>query len=310
MSLRPGPAGRPYGGEADLLQMRDMLMQARARTGDWRYAHVGLLAWDFFMIVCHLNPRRHIRLWHDETGTLAGYAMVGDEQLDWQILPEHEWAGLEGEALAWGEALYADLRRQDEERWSEPLVCGARQDDSGRIAFLEGHGWCYRGESAEVNMIRSFAGPIPEGVLPTGFVIRGLAGPHESEERAAAEHDVWQPYTVGDVTGEQYAALMALPGYRQDLDVVAIAPDGTIAAYVNCWLDPVNGIGDLGPVGARPAYRRQGLTRAVLLEGMRRLQAVGMDRACVSTGVANTAARALYESVGFRVVNRYLDYVR
>ena len=74
-----------------------------------------------------------------------------------------------------------------------------------------------------------------------------------------------QPYTVGDVTDDQYAALMDLPGYRQDLDVVAIAPDGTIAAYVNCWLDPVNGIGDLGPVGARPAYRRQGLTRAVLL---------------------------------------------
>ena len=74
--------------------------------------------------------------------------------------------------------------------------------------------------------------------------------------------------------------------------MVAVARDGTIAAYVNCWLDPVNRIGDFGPVGARPAYRRRGLTRAVLLEGMRRLQAAGMDRVCVSTGVTNTAARA------------------
>ncbi len=79
---------------------------------------------------------------------------------------------------------------------------------------------------------------------------------------------------------------------------------------MNCWLDPVNRIGDLGPVGARPAYRRRGLTRAVLCEGLRRLQAAGAWTGCVSTGVTNTAARALYESVGFAVVNRYLDYVR
>ena len=87
-------------------------------------------------------------------------------------------------------------------------------------------------------------------------------------------------------------------------------PNGVIAAYVNCWLDPVNGIGDFGPVGARPAYRRQGLTRAVLLEGLRRLKARGMDRVCVSTQVSNTPARGLYESVGFRVVNKMLDYVK
>jgi len=35
-----------------------------------------------------------------------------------------------------------------------------------------------------------------------------------------------------------------------------------------------------------------------------------MDRVSVSTGVNNAPARALYESVGFRVVNRYLDYLR
>ena len=116
--------------------------------------------------------------------------------------------------------------------------------------------------------------------------------------------------TVGDVSGPQYAGLMQMPGYECDLDVVAVAPDGAIAAYVNCWCDPVNGMGDFGPVGARPAYRRQGLTRAVLCEGMRRLQAAGMDRVGVSTGISNDAARRLYESVGFRVVNRYLDHVR
>jgi len=92
--------------------------------------------------------------------------------------------------------------------------------------------------------------------------------------------------------------------------VVAVTPEGVIAAYVNGWIDPVNRIGDLGPVGALPAYRRRGLTRAVLLACLRRMQAQGMDRVCVSTGVSNTPARRLYESIGFRIVNKYLDYVK
>jgi ribosomal protein S18 acetylase RimI-like enzyme len=128
--------------------------------------------------------------------------------------------------------------------------------------------------------------------------------------RAAAEREVWQPWTVGNVSDDDYARLMRLPGYHRDLDVVAVTPDGVIAAYVNGWIDPVNRIGDFGPVGALPAYRRQGLTRAVLLEGLRRMQARGMDRVCVSTGETNTPARRLYESVGFKIVNQYLDYVK
>ncbi len=105
-------------------------------------------------------------------------------------------------------------------------------------------------------------------------------------------------------------ALMRLPGYARDLDLVAVTSEGISAAYVNGWLDPVNRIGDFGPVGARPDFRRRGLTRAVLLEGMRRMQTRGMDRVCVSTGESNTAAQQLYESVGFRAVNRYLEYVK
>jgi ribosomal protein S18 acetylase RimI-like enzyme len=304
------PPSRLYQTEADLLDMRRLLMEGRARAGDWRHAHIGLLAWDFFMITCHLDSRRHIRLWHDESGELAGYALVGDDPLlDWQVLPEHQWKGIEEEALAWAARLVADLRSEEPTRWSGPLVCGSRQDDARRIDFLERHGFRYRGEFAEVDMMRPLDGPIPEAPLPVGFRVRGLAGPEEVPERAAAYREVWQPWTVGDVSDAEYLALMRLPGYDRELDMVAVSPDGVIAAYANCWPDPLNGVGDFGPVGARPAFRRQGLTRAVLLEGLRRLRAAGMDRVCVSTGLTNEAAQRLYESVGFGAANRYLDYV-
>jgi mycothiol synthase len=302
---------RPYETERDLVQMQDLLMEARSRSDDWRYGHVGELTWGFFMVACHLDPREHIRLWHDGEGKLVGYAILHeDPSFDCQVLPEHAWSGIETEALAWAETRLAELCRCDAGGWGGNLGSGARQDDVKRIAFLERHGFRYRGEFAEVNLLRSLDEPIPESALPAGFVVRAVAEAGEVSKRAAVQREVWHPWTVGEVSDGDYATLMRLPGYYRDLDVVAVTPEGVLAAYVNGWIDPVNRIGDFGPVGALPAYRRQGLTRAALLECLRRMRAHGMDRVCVSTSVSNTPARRLYESVGFRIVNRYLDYVK
>ncbi len=286
-------------------------MEGRSRTDDWHYWHVGELIFGFFMVACHLNPQEYIRLWHDDEGKLVGYAILGeDPSFDCQVLPEYEWSGIEVEALAWAETRLAGLRKHDPKRWGGNLVSGARQDNADRIAFLERHGFRFCGDFAEVNMLRSLDEPIPDPVVPIGCQVRAVAEADEISNRAAAQREVWHPWTVGNVSDEDYARFMRLPGYNRDLDVIAVTPDGVIAAYVNGWIDPINRIGDFGPVGALPAYRRQGLTRAVLLEGLRRMQMRGMDRVCISTGVSNTPALRLYESIGFKPVNRYLDYIK
>ena len=290
--------------------MLELLMQARSRTNDWHYAHVGELLWNFFMVLIHLDPHQHIRLWHSAGGSLVAYAMLGeDPSFDWQVLPEYEWTGIEAEAYEWAETLVSHLRRQDSQRWGAEMGSGARQDNEKRIQFLEAHGFHYSGRFAEVNMLRSLSEPVPELPIPPGCQVRELAL-SEISDRAAAERDVWLPWTVGNVTTEDYVQLMRLPGYQRHLELVTVAPEGVIAAYVTGWIDPVNLIGDFGPVGAREQYRRQGLTRLALLESLRRMKASGMDRVCISTGVTNTPARNLYESIGFRVVNQYLDYTK
>jgi ribosomal protein S18 acetylase RimI-like enzyme len=309
---RPGRtiAARYYESEHDLLQMENMLMEARSLTNDWRYAHVGELAFNTFMVAIHLDAQEHIRLWHDDD-KLIGYAMLGeDPTFDCQVLPDYEWSGLEEEALAWADMRLDELRKQDGQLWGGDLVSGARADDARRIAFLEQHGFKYRGDFTEVNMLRWLDEPIPGVRLPDGYQVREVQEMGELSSRAAAQREVWHPWTVGNVSEDDYARLMRLPGYDRWLDIVTVTPDGVIAAYVNGWIDPINQIGDFGPLGALPAYRRQGLTRLVLLEGLRRMKARGMQRVCVSTGVSNTPARRLYESIGFKVVNRYLDYVR
>lgn len=301
---------RPYQSESDLVTMQTLLKEARSLTDDWRYAHVGDLLFWFFQIAIHLNPYDHIRLWHLGE-KLVGYSLLGeDPSFDVQVHPDCLWQGIEAQALEWVENRLVALRQMDPTLWGGKLVSGTRQNDPNRIAFLEQHGFYQGGEFSEVNMICDLNRDIPVSIVPDGFLIRSVAEQGELSNRAEAHRDVWRPWTVGNLKDEDYAIMMRLPGYDRELDVVAVSPDGTIAAYVNGWNDDLNKIGDFGPLGTRPAYRRMGLMNAVLLECLHRMQSCGMNRVSVSTGVTNFSAHKLYEGVGFKIVNQYLEYVK
>jgi len=60
-----------YETDTRLREMYCLLMAARSESDDWRYWHVGELAFGFFMIDCHLDPRKHVRLWHDGERLIA-----------------------------------------------------------------------------------------------------------------------------------------------------------------------------------------------------------------------------------------------
>ena len=86
---------RYYESEHDLRQMQDLLMAIRAATDDWRYPHIGVATFRFFMVASHLNAYEYVRLWHDRQGRLVAYALLGeDPSFDCEVAPDYEEAGL------------------------------------------------------------------------------------------------------------------------------------------------------------------------------------------------------------------------
>ena len=81
-------------------------------------------------------------------------------------------------------------------------------------------------------------------------------------------------------------------------------------AFAICWMDEVNRVGEFEPVGTHADFRRRGLERAVLLEGMRLMQMRGAATAFVMCDGDSELAARLYESVGFHTVKKDYDYVR
>jgi ribosomal-protein-alanine N-acetyltransferase len=61
-------------------------------------------------------------------------------------------------------------------------------------------------------------------------------------------------------------------------------------------------------IGVIPAMRRQGIARALLDEGMKRVRARGVRTIFLEVGVRNGPARTLYEASGFQQVGRRRRY--
>ena len=79
-------------------------------------------------------------------------------------------------------------------------------------------------------------------------------------------------------------------------------------ARATTWLDELNGAGLFEPVETDEGFRRLGLARAVMTEGLHRMRAAGMRTARVEHDVTNAAAAALYESLGFTVAFETLGF--
>jgi mycothiol synthase len=294
---------RLFEGDADRDRMRDLIVAASADPIRPNYWHVGDLLWGMYQNTV-FDPFRHIRLWENEEGELLGFAWFRPRAvLELEIDPRFGRDDtLEGQMLAWGEAHCRELL--DEGNAERLFLASARDDDSDRIALLTRHGF-KRDDYHLLNMRRDLEQPILAVAPPQGFAVRHVGGEAEWAARVETHREVWHP---SKVTLEAYRRLRAAPGYIPELDLVAVAPDGTFASYCICWLDLANRTGEFEPVGTRPAFRGQRLGTAVMLEGLRRLRARGATSAIVYSVGDNEAARKLYESVGFRTIARIYYY--
>ncbi|MEM7624886.1 MAG: GNAT family N-acetyltransferase [Planctomycetota bacterium] len=133
--------------------------------------------------------------------------------------------------------------------------------------------------------------------LPEGFHLKSLA---EDNDLYRVEDALWRGFEhqgeppVGWLEDRQFA--QSAPNYRKDLNIVVEAPSGCFVSYCGMWLEPTYAVAYVEPVATVPEFRRRGLARTAVLEGVRRCVASGAERAYVG------GTLPLYESLGFRTI--------
>jgi ribosomal protein S18 acetylase RimI-like enzyme len=181
-----------------------------------------------------------------------------------------------------------------------------REDQLDDMMLLAQHGFA-SADWRVLHLALPLDDVIPEPELPPGFVLRPLDGQRELERSVRLHREAFGANTM---TIPWRRRVLQAPAYAPELDVVVEAPDGELAAFCVCWLSPATGQGQVEPLGVHPAYRSLGLARAVLLEGLWRLQAHGAAEALVTAYEDDAGALRLYSSAGFRPAYRTVTYTR
>lgn len=209
------------------------------------------------------------------------------------IHPEHP--ELEGDIVRTIEEEHRELNHsQDSDSEIRVLV---QQTDEERQALYSRLGF-QKTEIWEYNRRRPLDTPIPESDIPEGFTIKSV----DVEEDFLGYREVLAavfPH-CGKMTEKSARIYSEASFYKEDLDLVVVAPEGAFAAFVTVRLDPVSGIAELEPVGTHPDYRKLGLGKCVIYEGLRRLQNYNPSVVCIPGAAPTEAANRLYDSVGFK----------
>jgi ribosomal protein S18 acetylase RimI-like enzyme len=189
-------------------------------------------------------------------------------------------------------------------REGRPIAIGSVSlRDTARVAQLEAHGFVCA-DPPEPVFVRATGGGTHGAALPDGFTIRAVRGQEDCAGRAAAARRAFKSTMDPLMHTARYRRFMASPAYDRERDIVAIAPDGRIAAFAIHWIDEDLSLAQFEPVGTDPDFQRMGLARAVLAASLERMHGLGIERARVMTTGDNVAAATAYQSAGFELVDQ------
>lgn len=289
---------RPYATLDDLDKIQSALSAWNLET-DWcGYAHPGDVGQFLSNTMRGRDPAEYLFLVEDAKMAVIGVVMVHKPawaRFDVFVHPAQRGGDLENALITFAEQTMW-TRMQAEGVAKEGVESDVMACDTVRKEILTRQGYIM-GDPYVFLVTRSLVEPIPDAPLPDGFTIRHVEGEQEAEElgvvHGSAFGSTWQP-------GE-YLKVMQTPPYQREHELVVVASDGRLAAFLLYGTDPITHSGVFPLVGCATEFQRRGLTTALMVEGMRRMQAAGMTTVCVvhESAALDPAPSAFYASLGF-----------
>ena len=293
------PFLRMYQSAEDYWHIRQFLREVSLLNDRHDYSW-SLLRWDYWvwhinMNIFHFNLEESVHLWEVDGQIVAVLNPDSNGEAFFQVHPDFHNQELLCEMLEVAEVKLRNHKRSGRDE----LIVWVNAEDEIHKKVLTDCGYARSKYSAEHMRRRSLTKPISDSVPQSGYTVRALGDEDELPARSWLSWKAFHPEEPDEKYQgwKWYKNVQRVPIYRRDLDIVAVAPDGELAAFCTVWFDDITRTAVCEPVGTHPAHQKRGLGKAVMSEGLRRAQRLGATLATVSS--YSPAAHALYESMGF-----------
>jgi predicted N-acetyltransferase YhbS len=283
---------RQYGGDQDYRRISDFLIRHHRpgnADGNWLEP-----AWEYMHFHPHLDSGSldRIGIWEEagEIVAVCHYESTLGEAF-FEFHPEYRF--LRAEMLDYAERHLTGISRRNGKPYLAPFV---NDNDPEFTALVRERGY-ERHADADRPMYRfHIPQPFPPIEVAPGFLLTSLA---EEPDWAKVHQVMWRGFNHGDDVPmneeelEGRRKLFDTPKARRDLKVAVAAPNGDFVAFCGMFYEPAGGFAYVEPVATDPAYRRMGLGKAAVLEGIRRCGALGATIAYVGSD------QPFYQAIGF-----------
>ncbi len=295
---------REFAGSPDLIRMCEL-----AHTAGTVSLHVMDLP--YRLSSWALDDPENVGLWVDASGRLIAWAVMQAPMwsVDYAYWSDGDTSQVHAAILNW-----ADGRAN---------VCGrpawfvnVSEDQRGMRRDLEAAGFACQASVpqnpwSKVFLRRACGAPLSNSTVPAGFTVRPLAGQEEVDSYVALHRAAFDSTSM---TPAWRSRVLQCPQYRADLDMVAVTPNGGLAAFCIAWFDAKGWTGrpcgQIEPMGVHADFRGRGIGRAILLEALGRLYSAGALEVYVEADESEVGALPFYRSAGFEIAQRILIYRR
>jgi ribosomal protein S18 acetylase RimI-like enzyme len=246
-----------------------------------------------------------------DDGELVGWGVCEDPGVLWALADPARTDAAEA-IVAW----FVDVVDSP-----EPLVEVADQNDVMKDALTR-RGFVRQPDGRPMYLMRRAAGA--PRTSASDYIVRSVRV-DELEERVDVHRRAWKPSTLPWADGrapadpeatssfdlEKYEAVRDTRLYDEELDLVAVAPDGSFAGCCIVWLDPALGVAEIEPLGVDPAHRNRGVAGALCDEAVARVGDRGGREVVIHSGPndAYPAPPGAYAKAGFEPIDRGRPYV-
>jgi GNAT superfamily N-acetyltransferase len=279
--------------------LRHVMLRNDRREFSWHVARLDYWWWFGNPDIEKINLQESIFIWETESGQIAAVLNPeGKGQVYLQIDPDLASSALLDEMVAVAEDQLTILAKDGKRKLQ--VFTDTQDKILQKVLARRGFQRVERPEESEFQHRRNLDDPLPELAETPGYTIRAMGDGLEFLERCYAsglgfhEDDINVARDNRDHP-DWYHQIQLAPLYRRDLDIIAVAADGSVASFCTMWFDDVSRTAIIEPVATVPSHRQKGLGKATILFGLHRLQRMGCKVAFV--GGYSPAANALYFSV-------------
>lgn len=250
------------------------------------------------------DENRFVRIWEDtrkSKSALTPIVGVGifSPPSEGYVNIHPQYRNIERDIISWLEA--QAIQSGNGTSNAGELGFFVREDNGHLITLLEGLGYQNKGLYSH-DRVRPLDYPIPEFEVPDGMEIRSVDIVDELDKYRAAQGSVFKHCL--SMTIDNARIFKSASFYNPNLDIAVVTEDGDFAAFCTIRVDPVSGITEFEPVGTHPDYRKRGLAKILIADGLRRAEDQDISFMCVPGANPTEAASRLYGTMGFELTAR------